>query len=75
MSRADLDQLRLAYKKAVDEWVVAIRAEENLATADHSMVAIENWDAAHFTEYDAHSKATETRDTYKDALRGVNYGI
>jgi len=75
MSRADLDQLRLAYKKAVDEWVVAIRAEENLATADHSMVAIENWDAANFTEYDAHSKATETRDAYKDALRGVNYGI
>ena len=75
MSTADLDQLRLAYKKAVDEWVTTIRAEENLATADHSMVAMENWDAAHFAEHDAHSKATEARDAYKDALRGVNYGI
>jgi len=28
MSKADLDQLRLVYKKAVDEWVDAIRAEE-----------------------------------------------
>ena len=32
MSPADLDQLRLAYKKTTDEWVEAIRAEEALAT-------------------------------------------
>jgi hypothetical protein len=29
MSTSDLDQLRIAYKKAVDEWVDAIRAEEH----------------------------------------------
>ncbi|MFZ0802417.1 MAG: hypothetical protein WBQ09_10155 [Terriglobales bacterium] len=75
MSEADLDQLRLAYKKAVDEWVDAIRAEEALATPDHSMIAMEHWDAAHFTEHDAHSRVTEARDAYKDALRAVNYGI
>ena len=75
MSEADLDQLRLAYKKAVDEWVDAIRAEEALATPDHSMIAMEHWDAAHFKEHDAHSRATEARDAYKDALRAVNYGI
>ena len=45
MGKADLDQLRLAYKKAVDEWVDAIRAEEALATPDHSMIAMEAWDA------------------------------
>jgi len=71
----DLDQLRLAYKKAVDEWVDAIRAEEALATPDHSMIAMEDWDAAHFREHDAHVKAGEAREAYKDALRGVNYGI
>lgn len=70
-----MDQLRLAYKAAVDLWVSAIRAEENLATSDHSMVAMEKWDDAHFTEHDAHSKATEAREAYKDALRKVNYGI
>jgi hypothetical protein len=75
MSKADLDQLRLAYKKAVDEWVDTIRAEEALATPDHSMIAMEKWDAAHFTEHDAHAKATEAREAYKDGLRSVNYGI
>jgi hypothetical protein len=75
MSKEDLDQLRLAYKKAVDEWVLAIRNEEALATPDHSMTAMEKWDDAHFKEQDAHSKASEARDAYKDGLRSVNYGI
>ncbi|HKN72831.1 MAG TPA: hypothetical protein VJX30_17500 [Terriglobales bacterium] len=75
MSKEDLDQLRLAYKKAVDEWVDTIRAEEALATPDHSMTAVEHWDTAHFKEHDAHSKVTEAREAYKDALRDVNYGI
>jgi aminopeptidase N len=75
MSKADIDQLRLTYKKATDEWVDTIRAEEALATPDHSMVAMEHWDAAHFREEDAHAKATKAREAYKDALRGVNYGI
>jgi len=73
--RSDLDQLRLAYKQAIDEWVETIRAEEALATPDHSMVAMEHWDAAHFKEHDAHTKATEAREAYKDALRAVNYSI
>ena len=75
MSNPDLDQARLAYKKAVDEWADTIRAEETLATPDHSMVAMEHWDTAHFKEHDAHEKATEAREAYKDALRRVNYGI
>ena len=75
MSPADLDQLRLAYKKATDEWVDTIRAEEALATPDHSMTAWEKWDAAHFTEHDAHTKATKAREAYKDGLRSVNIGI
>ncbi|MFZ0198775.1 MAG: hypothetical protein WB523_15475 [Candidatus Sulfotelmatobacter sp.] len=75
MPAADLDQLRLAYKQATDEWVNAIRAEEALATPDHSMTAWEKWDDAHFREEDAHSKATEAREAYKDALRSANYGI
>lgn len=70
-----MDQLRSAYKKATDEWVNSIRTEESLATPDHSMVAWERWDAAHFTEQDASAKATEAREAYKDALRAVNYGI
>jgi hypothetical protein len=75
MSKEDLDQLRLAYKRAVDAWIAAIRAEEALATPDHSMVAMEQWDAAHFKEHNAHTKVTEAREAYKDGLRSVNYGI
>ena len=75
MSNEDLDQLRASYKTAVDEWIDTIRAEEGLAIPDHSMIAMEHWDAAHFKEHDAHTKATEARDAYKDALRTVNYGI
>jgi hypothetical protein len=71
----DLDQLRLAYKSATDEWVEAIRAEEALATPDHSMIAMEKWDDAHFREEYAHRKATEAREAYKDGLRSANYGI
>ena len=75
MDNATLDELQCAYKQAVDQWVAAIRAEEALATPDHSMIAMEAWDAAHFTEHDAHAKVTEARDAYKDALRTANYGI
>lgn len=75
MSKENLDQLRDAYKKAADEWVDAIRAEEGLATPDHSMIAMEHWDDAHFKEHDAHEKVAQAREAYKDALRSVNYGI
>jgi hypothetical protein len=75
MTKADLSELRLAYKKAVDTWVDAIRAEEALATTDHSMTAMERWDTAHFKEQDAQSRAIEARDGYKDGLRDINYGI
>jgi hypothetical protein len=75
MSDTNLDDLRLSYKAAVDEWVEAIRAEEALATPNHSMIAMEHWDAAHFKEHDAHTRVTEAGNAYKDALRTVNYGI
>jgi hypothetical protein len=75
MDTANLDQLRLAYKQAVDEWVLAIRAEENLATPDHSETEWEKWDAAGFTEEDARDKAKKAKDAYENALRLVNIGI
>lgn len=75
MNEQDFDHLRVAYKQAVDEWVDSIRAEEALATHDHSMIAWEQWDAAHFREQDAQAKAMEAREAYKDALRAANIGI
>jgi hypothetical protein len=75
MISPDLDELRLAYKKATDEWIDAIRVEEALATVDHSMTAMEQWDTAHFNEQDAQYRTTRAREAYKDGLRAVNYGI
>ena len=46
---AELDRLRQAYKAAVEQWVTAIRAEENLATADHTVPAVDVWEHAGFT--------------------------
>jgi hypothetical protein len=75
MDKNGLSELRLAYKRAVKAWIDAIRAEESLATTDHSMTAMERWDDAHFKEQDAQTKAQQARDAYKDALRKANYGI
>ncbi len=72
---ATLDQLRDAYKLATEAWVAAIRAQEALATPDHSMRAWEKWDAAHFQEEAAHDKYKEALEAYKDALRQINIGI
>jgi len=75
MNDLTLDALRLAYKRAIDEWVEAIRAEEALATPDHSMLTMEKWDEAHFKEHDAHTRVSAAREAYQDGLRSVNYDI
>ena len=75
MENAELDRLRLNYKAAVERWIAAIRAEEDLATADHSMIALEKWDQAHFAEDDARNMAKAARQEYQDALREVLYNF
>jgi hypothetical protein len=75
MDTATLDSLRSAYKQTTDTWIASIHAEENLATADHSIVAWEHWDAAHFAEEDARNLAKQARDAYKAGLREANIGI
>ena len=75
MENAELDTLRFKYKAAVERWIAAIRFEENLATPDHSMVAMENWDQANFAEEDARNIAKAARAEYQDALRQVLYNF
>jgi hypothetical protein len=75
MDDLDFDQLLRSYRQAVDAWVEAIRAEESLATEDHSMVQMEKWDDAGFKLHDAELTAKKARDAYKNALRKKNYGF
>ena len=75
MENLDFDQLLKEYREAVDRWVDAIRAEESLATEDHSIVAWERWDDEGFALHDAEHTAKKARDAYKNALRKKNYGF
>jgi hypothetical protein len=75
MENAELDTLRFKYKAAVERWIAAIRFEENLATPDHSMVAVEDWDRAGFSEEEARNIAKAAKQEYSDALRQVLYNF
>lgn len=70
---ADLNRLRDAYKAAVEVWIAAIRREEDLATPDHSVPAVDVWEHAGFEEEDARDKAMDARAAYEDALRQVDF--
>lgn len=65
----ELDAMQAAYKAAVEEWIAAIREEEALASADHSVAEIDKWEAAHFREEEARNKAKAAKKGYEDALR------
>ena len=65
----ELDQLQAAYKAAVDEWVKAIREEEALASSNHSVAEIDQWEAAGFKENKMQRQAIYKKRLYEDALR------
>jgi hypothetical protein len=64
-----LDQLQSTYKAAVEEWVTAIRREEELASGNHSLAEIDAWEAAHFKEDELRTKVKAAKKEYEDALR------
>ena len=52
----ELDQMQVAHKQAVQQWVVAIRKEEALASTNHSVAQVDRWEQAHFEEEEARNK-------------------
>lgn len=66
-----LDRLQAAYKAAVDEWISAIRSEEALASVNHTIAEVDQWEAAHFREEDVRNKVKAAKKQYEDALRFV----
>jgi hypothetical protein len=66
---ADLDRMQAEYKKAVDEWVDAIRKEEALASVNHNVAEVDKWEAAYFQEYSLRRKVRAAKVKYEDALR------
>jgi hypothetical protein len=69
----ELDELQAAYKTAVHEWVAAIRAEEALASVNHSVAEIDQWEAAAFREEDLRDTVREAKAAYEGALRKKFY--
>jgi hypothetical protein len=75
MENSELDSLRDAYKAAVEKWISAIHEEENLATPDHTVHAVDVWEHAGFAEEDARTQAKSAKAAYEDALRKVNFNF
>lgn len=71
----DLDQLQSAYRAAVEEWITAIREEEGLASGNHSVAEIDQWEQAHFREEDLRNKAKAAKKEYENALRFKFFAI
>ena len=71
----ELDRLQAAYKAAVDVWVTAIRAEEDLASVNHSVAQVDLWENAYFHAEDARRKAEAAKKAYEGALRSQFFGI
>jgi hypothetical protein len=65
----ELDQMQSSYKAAVDEWVAAIRHEEALASVDHSVAQVDQWELAADAEDAARNKAKAAKAAYESALR------
>ena len=72
---AELDRLQAAYKAAVDAWVDDIRAEEALASVNHTVAEVDQWEQAHFVAEVARHKAHATKKEYEGALRARFYGF
>ena len=66
---AELDRLQAAYKAAVEEWIQATRKEEALASVNHSVAEVDEWEAAHFREDELRNAVKAAKKEYEDALR------
>ena len=72
---SELDQLQTAYKAAVEAWISAIRNEEALASANHSMIEIDQWEKAHLDEDEIRNNVMAAKAKYEDALRTKFFGF
>lgn len=70
-----LDLLQSEYKAAVEQWIAAIRREEDLASVPHEVAEVDKWEAAGFDEDDIRTKVKAAKKAYEDALREKFYGF
>jgi lipid II:glycine glycyltransferase (peptidoglycan interpeptide bridge formation enzyme) len=66
---AELDKLQKSYKEAVAVWVAAIQHEEALASVNHTVAEIDQWEHAADREEQARKKVKAAKAAYEAALR------
>jgi hypothetical protein len=71
----ELDILQGAYKQAVEAWIASIRKEEALASVNHDVAEVDEWEKAHFEEDDQRNKVKAAKEEYEDALRAKFFGF
>ena len=71
----ELDELQAAYRKAVEAWIASIRKEEALASVNHSVAEVDEWEKAHFEEDEMRNTVKAAKATYEDALREKFFGF
>jgi hypothetical protein len=71
----ELDILQANYKNAVDSWVAAIRNEEALASVNHSLAEVDQWEKAHFDEDEMRKQVKAAKAEYEKALREKFFGF
>jgi hypothetical protein len=71
----ELDELQNSYKAAVEVWIAAIRKEEALASVNHSVAEVDEWEQAHFEEDELRNRVKESKAKYEDALLEKFFGF
>jgi hypothetical protein len=71
--QAQKDPSSASHKAAVEKWIAAIKQEEALASVDHSVAEVDQWEQAHFREDAIRSKVKAAKTQYEDALREKFY--
>jgi hypothetical protein len=76
-NQEELDRLQADYRRAVDDSVAAIRAEEALAAVDHSVAKLDQWELAHDHDHEhkLHREVIYRKRLHEDALRKEFYGL
>ena len=74
-SELELDELQASYKAAVEDWISAIRNEAALASVNHSVAEVDQWENAAFAQDEKGNVAKEEKAKYEDALRKKFFGF
>jgi hypothetical protein len=62
---SELDKLQAAYKDTVEAWIAAIRREEALASVNHDVAEVDQWEQAHLEEDELRNKVRQPRKNTK----------